>query len=252
MSEVDFWRFFHEIYEALPRQGPGSRESTERALRMLPTLTADQRLLDIGCGSGAQTLDIARATQAQIFAVDRHEPFVVQLRARARSMGLEARVGAEVGDMAALRFPDGSFDVVWSEGAIFILGFARGLAEWRRLLVPGGHLVISEFCWLRDDPPAELREMFLDGGASDAGDLAARRRAIEANGYRLLGDFVLPDVAWWENYYVPLAEVLTRFRAAHADDPEALQVAARCAREIELYRSHPGVYGYVFFIFRRG
>lgn len=247
MSDAKFWSHFYEIYETLPRQGPGDRASTERALCMLPTLTREQRILDIGCGSGAQTLDLARATAAQIVAVDNHAPFVAQLARRTAELGLGERVTAQQGDMSDLRFADGSFDVVWSEGAIFIIGFTEGLNRWRRLLAPGGHLVVSEFCWFKDDPPAELQEVFIDG-CPEAGDVAARRSAVTAAGYRLLGEFVLPAVGWWQNYYVPLAASLDRFRAAHAADPEALEVAARCQREIELFRKYPDHGGYVFFV----
>jgi SAM-dependent methyltransferase len=249
MSVDKFWSYFYEIYEAIPRQGPGDRESTERALRLLPPLTNGQRILDIGCGAGAQTIDLALATEAQIVAIDNHRPFVAQLVRRAAELSLGDRITAQVGDMRDLTFPDGSFDVIWSEGAIFIIGFAKGLASWRRLVAPGGYMVVSEFCWLRDNPPAELQDLFTDG-CSDVGDVAARRKAIAASGYRLLGDFVLPAVGWWENYYVPLAGCLERFRAAHAADPDALDVAARSQHEIELYRKYPEHFGYVFFVMK--
>lgn len=250
MSSDKFWSCFYEIYEALPRQGPGDRESTERALRMLPTLTRAQRILDIGCGVGAQTIDLALATEAQIVAVDNHPPFIAQLTKRAAELNLGQRLTAQVGDMNDLQFPDASFDVIWSEGAIFIVGFSKGLAAWRRRLAPGGYMVVSEFCWIRDNPPAELLELFMDG-CPDVGDVEARRKAIAANGYRLLGDFVLPAVGWWENYYVPLADSLELFRASHASDPEALDVAARCRHEIDVYRKYPEHFGYVFFVTQR-
>jgi ubiquinone/menaquinone biosynthesis C-methylase UbiE len=245
-----FWNHFHEIYEAMPRQGPGDRESTERALRLLPPLAPGQHILDVGCGSGSQTIDLARATEAQIVAVDNHPPFVALLARRAAELGLGERIVARVGDMKDLDFPDGSFDVIWAEGSIFIVGFAKGLAAWRRLLVPGGHIVVSEFCWLCDDPPAEVKEMFLDESA-DVGDVEARRKAVAAGGYGLLNDFVLPEKGWWENYYVPLGESLERFRKRHAGDPEALEVASRSQREIDLYRKHAGTFGYVFFVMQR-
>ena len=249
MSTDKFWSCFYEIYEAIPRQGPGDRASTERALRLLPPLTDGRRILDVGCGAGAQTLDLALATQAQIVAVDNHAPFVAQLEKQAARLGLGDRITAQVGDMKDLHFPDGSFDVIWSEGAIFIIGFAKGLAAWRRLLAPGGYLVVSDFCWPRDDPPAELRELFLDGNP-DVGDVEARRKAIAANGYRLLGDFLLPAVGW-ENYHLPLGECLERFSRSHAGDAEALAVASRCRREIELYRKYPEHFAYVFFVMQR-
>jgi SAM-dependent methyltransferase len=245
-----FWKYFHEIYEALPRQGPGERASTERALRLVPALTSSQRVLDIGCGSGAQTLDLARAMPAAIAAVDSHPPFVALLRGRAAGLGLAARIDAQVADMHDLPFPDGAFDLVWSEGAIFIVGFARGLASWRRLLRPGGHLVVSELCWLDDHPAEELREFFAEEGAELAG-VPARRRAVVEAGYELVADFVLPAAGWWENYYVPLAACLENFRGAHRGEPEALAVAARSQREIDVYRRHGGAFGYVFFVMRR-
>jgi SAM-dependent methyltransferase len=247
MSTDTFWSYFHELYGTLPRQGPGERASTLRALRQLPPLTASQRLLDIGCGSGAQTLDLAQACPARILAVDSHAPFLAQLDARAAALQLASCVTTQPGDMADLHLPDHAFDVLWSEGAIFIVGFARGLALWRRLIKPGGYLVISESCWLCDQPPAEVRELFGDACA-DVGDVASRRAAIHAAGYRLLDDFMLPASAWWDNYYVPLGRSVERFRAAHAGNDDALAVAAHSEHEIDVYRRHADSFGYAFFV----
>ena len=249
MATTKTWEYFYEIYEGIPRQGPGDRESTLRALKLVPPLGHRQRILDVGCGSGTQTLDLAGATEARIVAVDNHAPFVLQLAKRASARGLATGIAAQVADMNDLPFPDGSFDLVWSEGAIFVIGFSQGLAKWRRLLKPGGHLVVSEYCWFRDDPPADLREVHTQG-CPDVGDVADRRAAVAASGYELLADFVLPEIGWWENYYVPLAECLERFRAAHAADLAALEVAARSQHEIDLYRRYAGWFGYVFFVMR--
>ena len=246
-----FWSHFFEIYEAIPRQGPGGRESTERALHMLPSLTPNQRILDIGCGSGTQTIDLARTTAAQILAVDSHEAFVAELVKRIADHGLASRIHTQVGDMNNLAFSDESFDVIWCEGAIVIITghFSKGIASWRRLLRPGGHMVVSELCWLRDDPPTEVKTFF-DAEGADVTDADTRRKDILANGYQLVGDFVLPAVGWWENYYVPLAESLRRFKAKHVGDPEALAVAQRSQFEIDIYRKYPEHFGYVFFVMK--
>jgi SAM-dependent methyltransferase len=247
MSTDELWTYFYEVFEALPRQGPGERDSTERALRCIPPLGTDHRILDVGCGTGMQTLDLADATEARIVAVDNHPPFVSRLASRIAERGLEGRVTPEVGDMADLPFPDGSFDAIWCEGAIFIIGFARGLTEWRRLLAPGGHMVISEFCWFRPDPPDELVELHAEG-CDDVGDVEDRRRVINESGYRLLHDFRLPETAWWEHFYAPMGECLERFRIEHASHPAALDAAGRLQHEIDMYLKHKGDFGYVFFI----
>jgi ubiquinone/menaquinone biosynthesis C-methylase UbiE len=250
MSSIEINSYFYEIYEAMPRQGPGDPQSTARALALLPALGPSQRILDIGCGSGAQTIDLVKACPAQIVAVDSHAPFVAQLSARASRLGLGQRLRAQVGDMNDLPFPDGSFDLIWSEGAIFIMGFEQGLASWRRLLAPGGHLVVSEMCWLCDNPTPELQESFVPE-APELAHRKARREAILEAGYRPVGEFVLPECGWWDNYYVPLAEQLDRFRVAHAGEAAALRVADRSQHEIDLYRKYIGDFGYVFFVTSR-
>ena len=248
-TEETFWKYFKEIFEELPRQGPGTRESTERALKSIPLLNRENRILDVGSGTGAQTIDLAKATEAHITAIDNHPAFVEKLVKRSTELGFDKRIAAQVGDMADLKFPDESFDVVWSEGAIFVIGFAQGLSSWRRLLKPGGHMVISEYCWFKDNPPKELVELHFDG-CPEAGTVAARKKDIDAQGYNLIDEFVLPAAGWWENFYDPLGHVLERFREKHSGNAEALEVATRCQLEIDLCRKYSDFFGYVFFVLK--
>jgi ubiquinone/menaquinone biosynthesis C-methylase UbiE len=250
MLTDNFWKYFYEIFEELPRQGPGTRESTQRALKSIPLLTKKDRILDIGSGSGAQTFDLARSTDAHIIAVDNHPPFLAKLAKRSTELGFDKQITAQIGDMADLKFPDSYFDLVWSEGAVFIIGFSQGLTSWRRLLKPGGHMVISEYCWFRDNPPKELIEIHFDG-CPEAGNVAARKKDIDLLGYKLIDDFVLPATGWWDNFYVPLRNVLERFQKKHSGNAEALKVASRCQQEIDLYRKYSEFFGYVFFIMQR-
>jgi hypothetical protein len=111
-------------------------------------------------------------------------------------------------------------------------------------------MVVSDFCWLTEDPAPELQEMLMEG-CPEAGDLNTMRRAVTANGYRLQHEFMLPEKGWWSNYYVPLGRCLRKFRKRHVKNPEALAVADYCQREIDLYRKYKGAFGYVFFIIEK-
>lgn len=211
---------FFELFSGLPRQGPGDSESTRRALALVPPLSRESRILDIGCGTGTQTLELARHTPASVVAVDFHAPFVEELARTAARLGLGDRVQACVGDMAHLGFPPRSFDLVWSEGAIFAIGFDAGLVAWRDLLRPGGHLAVSELCWFRPDPPRECADFFASEYPAMR-DVAANREAAVRAGYELVGDFLLPSSAWWTDYYEPLGRNIEAFSARHAGEGEA-------------------------------
>ena len=154
---------FFELFSGLPRQGPGDADSTLRALALVPGVGPRTRVLDVGCGTGLHTRVLAQGSPARIVAVDNHPPFVEELNRQARALGLAERLEAHVGDMRQLDFAPGSFDLVWSEGAIYVIGFEAGLREWRPLLAPGGHLAVTEVCWMRPDPPPAVRGL-LGGG----------------------------------------------------------------------------------------
>ncbi len=149
---MDTLEVFFEIHTGLEREAPGGDCYTRQAFQMLPEMDRP-RILDIGCGPGASTMELARLTDGCVTGLDLHPPFVKQLRAKIEEAGLSSRVKAAHGSMFELDFPESSLDILWAEASIYIIGFERGLREWRPLLRPGGYLVASEACWLRSDPP---------------------------------------------------------------------------------------------------
>lgn len=238
---------FFEVHSGLPREGPGDRTSTARALALAQPLPAAAQVLDIACGPGAQTIDLADLLpDATITAVDLHEPFVLETRRRAAERGVAGRVRAAVGDMTALAFPPASFDLLWCEGAAYIMGVDAALPAWRPLLRSGGRLALTEAVWLRPDPPEPVRRLFAEYPAM--GDLTAARTLVRNAGYRLLGEFVLPQAAWMTDYYEPLRQRLAELAPRYADDPVARAVLAECAEEIAGFEQYGDCYGYVFLV----
>ena len=242
-----FREVFFAVFEHLPRQGPGNRASAARALALCRDLPAAPEVLDLGCGVGAQTLHLAELTRGTIVAVDNHPPFIEQLKRMAGAKGLSHRIRAVVGDMAALDLPPGSFDLIWSEGALYQIGIGNALAVCRPLLRAGGHLVFSEAVWRKGTPPPEVKASFdLDypamGWTPDVVD------AIQDGGFQLLGHFTLPDEAWWDDFYTPMRARVRELRPRYAHDEEALAALDQIAREPELHRAYSDYYAYEFFV----
>lgn len=242
---------FFEIHDGIPREGPGDDASTLRAYRMLSGLPENPRILDIGCGPGRQTIVLAQANpKAHITAIDINPPFLAQLKRSAAEARVEAQIDTRQMSMFGMDFKEQTFDVVWSEGAIYITGFQRGLQEWRRLIKPGGYLAVTEITWLKPNPPEEIR-LFWEGEYSEMRTADKKSRTIEQSGYRVIDHFPLPKSAWWDQYYTPLEQKLPGLIQKYKNDPEALAVIDGTRQEIELYRKYCEWYSYYFYVCQR-
>jgi len=237
---------FWEIHSDLPREAPGSDVSTMQALGMLPHLPASPRILDIGCGPGAQTIALARISHGAITAVDTHQPFLDDLARRATSAGVAGHIQTRNASMFELKF-DEPFDLLWSEGAIYIIGFERGLREWRSLLKPGGFVAVTEISWLKPNPPEAVYRFWSEAYPAMA-TIEENLARLSAAGYRSLGHFTLPESNWWDNYYHPMAARIEMLRQKYPDNPEAQSALDAEYAEIELYRQYSDWYGYVFYV----
>ncbi|MFF4445510.1 GNAT family N-acetyltransferase [Streptomyces sp. NPDC001502] len=249
----DFTHAFFALHHGLPRQAPGSDASTRHLLSLCGALPERPRVLDLGCGPGRSALLLAAeagaaGTGADVTAVDLHGPFLDELRTAAAARGLADRVRTIEADMGALTgedFEDGSFDLVWAEGSAYILGFDAALARWKRLLAPGGTLVLTECQWSVPDPSAGARAFWDPHYAlrTTAGNLAA----AQAAGYQVLGVHELPGSDWAE-YYGPLAE---RVRALSGTGGPAMARALAASREeLDVRARHGHEYGYTGYVLR--
>ncbi|MEE9386766.1 MAG: class I SAM-dependent methyltransferase [Nannocystaceae bacterium] len=248
MSSERAMQVFLEAFDGMPRLGPGQEAATHRAYRSL-TLAAKPRILDLGCGNGRQTLDLAEVASGPITAVDNHAPFLERLREEANAQGVDERVRRICMDMAALDFPHETFDLIWSEAAIYNIGFAKGLAAWKSLLAPGGQIAVSEACWLRPDPPPEIERWWRQEYPAIT-DVETNLALIQEAGYEPLEHFTLPPEAWNDEYYGPLQPRIEQLRAKYAHEPEASSVLDMMQLEIDQYNKYGDSYGYVFFLMR--
>ncbi len=239
--------FFFEIHKDLPREGPGDNASTRKALEMMTSLPHQPEILDVGCGPGVQTRELARITGGRVTAVDTHQPFLDRLQTQVDAEYQEDQIICMNMSMDDLDFPNRSFDVIWSEGAIYIMGFGKGLADWKRLLKPGGCIAVTEATWLKPDPPKEIAD-FWNGAYPAMTSVEENLKTIESLGYHLLGHFTLPESCWLEEYYAPMLERVAMLRLKYADDAEKQTMLDEELVEVELYRKYSDWYGYEFYV----
>ncbi|AGB01204.1 methyltransferase family protein [Methanoregula formicica SMSP] len=242
--------FFYQIFESLPRQGPGSSEATRKVWSLLPSVPRDAKILDVGCGSGTQTRDLAALTTGTITAVDIHQPFLDKVDAWVRKAGMAHRVKTICASMDALPFDKGSFDLIWSEGAIFIVGFEKGLNLWKPLLKKGGYMVVSDADWFEPNPPEELRKWWESEGYIPVPEEEMKER-VKRTGLRLVATYRLPEAGWWDNYHVPMLALTAELRKIHGKDPGNAALLDAFEHEADMYRKYKRWYGYTFFVMQK-
>lgn len=248
MTELELIIDLHKNSE---RQGPGSENDTLRALDLL-NLPADQNLkvADIGCGSGGQTICLAKNLNGQITAVDLFPEFLNELKEKCQKSGLTNKIATLEKSMDDLPFEKNEFDLIWSEGAIYNIGFENGLKKWKDYLKVGGYLAVSEITWLTRSRPQEI-EAFWKAKYPEVDTASVKIRQLENNGYSLVGYFYLGQDSWIETYYKPMQARFETFLKRNDNSELARKVVKDNQAEIDLYQKFNDYYSYGFYIARK-
>ncbi|MFC2063227.1 SAM-dependent methyltransferase [Chloroflexota bacterium] len=200
---------------------------TRRAFRMLPHLDKP-RILDIGCGAGISTLELARLSRGEVTGIDIDQSALDKFTRGIEAAGLGGRVRARNRSMLEMDFPDGSFDIVWAEGSIYAVGFARGIREWKQLLKRDGYLVIHDA----------------------QGDISGKLGQIRSGGYELLGYFLLNKETWQQEYFAPLEKLVAEYRGKYPDDARILREIRLAQQELDTFKKDPENNSSVVFVMK--
>jgi len=195
---------------------------------MLPQLDKP-RILDVGCGSGVSTTELAELSKGEIIGIDIHQPSLGRFTKRIEEVGLSDRVKALNCSMSNMEFAEKSFDIIWSEGSIFVIGFEKGLIEWRRFIKPNGFLVVHD----------------------EKGNIEEKIKQVSSCGYQLLGHFILNEDTWWAEYFAPLEKLICETRTEYADDPKVREQLHNAQWEIDMFKKDPKLNSSAFFIMQK-
>jgi SAM-dependent methyltransferase len=246
-------QYFMELFERIPRQGPGSKEDTTRAFKAIKSSLKDRPyILDIGCGKGVQTIDLARLSGGHVIALDNHEPFLTELEANAIQAGLDNHVDVYEGDMMSLPFNPESFDLIWAEGSAFIMGLESALEYWHSFIKKDGFAVISDAVYLQDEIPEPVFEFFEE----EYPGMLTLNEGIELlkdeEKYRLIDHFTLSKEAWTTHFYEHLKREIDLFRENElSKNLKAKPTLEYLESEIDLYNQFNDYFGYEFWILRK-
>jgi SAM-dependent methyltransferase len=249
IHEFDF-NLICEYFSLLERQGPGSPQATLTALGFTEKFSDDSKILDIGCGTGGQTMVLAQHLPGKITGIDLFPGFIDIFNHNAQKLNLHNRVKGIVGSMDNLPFGEEEFDLIWSEGAIYNIGFERGLNDWRKFLKPGGYIAVTEAAWFTPHRPEEIEKFWMEA-YPQIDTIPNKVAQLQNAGYVPVASFILPDHCWTDHYYIPQQAAQKVFLEKHAGNKAAIELIENEKHEAQLFSRFKAYYGYAFFIGRK-
>ena len=174
---------------------PEAMEHTNEIMAKAVNLQSDTRVLDLGCGYGSTARYLAANYGCHVTGSNISEKELELARERAEEAGLEHLLTFEYGDFHDLKYPDRSFDLVWSQES-FLHGADKNkiLSQCRRVLVPGGTLAFTDILVRRGTPEADRLRIYDRVKSPDMWDLEDYNKAL------LDLDFRVQQVTDWSQY----------------------------------------------------
>lgn len=216
------------VLEEVEQVRAGFLKYTREAFLKLPRLE-NPRILDIGCGSGLPTIELAKLSGGEVTGIDIDQSCIDEFNRKIKEENLADRVKALNLSISKMKFPDETFDVVWSEGVVGNIGFINSLKEWRRLLKRDGYLVIHY-------------------QVSRVVDVLAR---IPQLGYRLEDTVQLPEDAWWKEFYQPIEEKMDTLLRKYGNNVDALKLLDQYKSEMDMVKKNPSSFRCAFYIMKK-
>jgi len=248
MTDIELLIDFHVDAE---RQGPGSDADTLKALSFIDIVQSKSlKIADIGCGSGAQTMTLAQNLEGKITAVDLFPVFLAKLEKRAMNLGLKDKITTLEKSMESLPFGREEYDLIWSEGAIYNIGFESGIKNWKHYLKTGGFIAISEITWTTITRPEEIDKHWTKE-YPEIGTASGKIKILEENGFSPVAFFFLPPSSWIDNYYSPMENRFADFLQKHGNSDMAKMIVKGEKEEIRLYHKYKDYLSYGFYIAKK-
>jgi ubiquinone/menaquinone biosynthesis C-methylase UbiE len=243
--------FFWKLHENLPKQAPGDEKITKKILNSIDFPNSDLKILDIGCGSGFQSLVAAKLyPHSKIIALDLHKRLLDEFEQKIQSEDLSNRITIVQGSMDDMPFSHNSFDLILSEGSIYNIGFEKGLEYWRNFIKTDSYMAVSELCWIKEEKQKPI-EKYWKKNYPGMLSLQENISIIERKKLKLISIYVFPAYAWFSNYYTPLEERIRFYKNQLSLSDSEKEILEEEEREISMYKQYADFYSYVYFLIQK-
>ncbi|MGB5912036.1 MAG: class I SAM-dependent methyltransferase [Promethearchaeia archaeon] len=200
---------------------------TRKAFEMLPKMESPC-ILDIGCGSGTPTIELARLSNGEITGIDIDQAALDKFKLKIEKEDLSSRIKILNRSVYNTEFSAESFNLIWDEGVLHILNIKKSLVECNRVLKLNGFLVLGEgIKWINNN-----LEIF------------------PKCGFNLINKFLLPEECWWKEYYLPMEKKIKDLRSKFKKSKE-LENLRPYESEINMVKKKPKEFDCAFYIFQK-
>lgn len=200
---------------------------TRKAFEMLPNFE-NPCILDIGCGSGTPTIELAKLSMGKITGIDIDQVALDKFTLKIKKEDLSSRIKIFNRSVYDTQFPAESFNLIWDEGVLHILNLKKSLIECNRILKLNAFLVIGEgIKWINNN-----------------------LENFPKYGFNLINKFILPEECWWREYYLPMQNKIEELRSKVKKSKE-LEKLIPYESEIKMVKKNPKEFDCAFYIFQK-
>jgi len=201
---------------------------TRKAFETIPVIEKPS-ILDLGCGTGVPTLEMARLTEGKIIAVDTDRECVDWLKEKIKRQNYQDRISVIRKSVLRIDIPEDSFDIILAEGLFNVIGFEKALSRFVKLLKPNGYFMIHDDFRYR----------------------AKKQKIIEKYKLLLVKSFVLDETVWWNEYCSCLQKKIEEFAKEWGKRVNTNRLFRREKTELEMYRKNPESWRSVYLVLKK-
>jgi ubiquinone/menaquinone biosynthesis C-methylase UbiE len=200
---------------------------TRMAFESIPKLD-HPHILDIGCGTGMPTLELARLSNGKITGIDIDQEVLDKLKKEINNNGLSDRIKIYNRSIYDSKFENESFDILWEEGVVHLLDLKRTLTECSRIVKMNGFMVTGE-----------------------AANWANRKlKHFPRFGFKLIKEIPWEPKCWWTEYYAPLEIKINQLRERY-DNVDDIEEIHRHLMEIEMVKKNPSGFDCITYVMQK-